>query len=351
MKCTFGKKWKGQIGIALCDGGVTLGQCGWKNGAYVQPVVRRIAMHPRELTSADWRESVRSSFAGSECSISLPASFAHHQVLRLPNMTEEELKEAAGWEMADRLDVDRSNLQLDAIRIGTGGDVLAVAIEKQTLSSLLEPLYEAGLQPTIIESQSVSVARTMSMLHRRQSDQAIVRSLLDFGSHDSSFMVLAGDSIMFYKHLEYCGSDLLEAITDHTGVSVEQATQMLNTSACTEEKSDISKVVRDATRTIHESIATDAMKCIRHYGVTNRGPLSTQCIVTGSAGWNTYMAAALSRACNQEVVQDSSVEHIQNISTSITAVPGWHIAFGASVAALQNNQQRRGSDHIAEDAA
>ena len=266
-------------------------------------------------------------------------------------MSEGELKEAAAWEMADRLGVDRSTFQMDAIQIGTGGDVLAIAIELATLSGLLEPMYEAGLQPTSIESQYASIARTMSMLHRRNSDQANVRSVLDFGMNESAFMVLAGDSLMFYKHLEYSGKSLIASIASHTGVSIEQATNMLVESNNKDTHSDIVKAVRDATRATHEAIATDAMKCIRHYGVTNRGPLSSQLIITGSAGWNTFLADVLSTACNQDVVADLSTTHLQTLPVEVTALPGWHISLGASLAALQTTQQRRGTDCYTEEAA
>lgn len=351
MTFSFGKKWKGQIGIAMHDGGVTIGQCGWKHGAYVLPVVQRIEKNPRDFLESDWRLAISSMFTGSECSISLPTSIAHHQVLRLPNMTDAELKEAAAWEMADRLGADRSTLQMDVTRIGTGGDVLAVAIEQSVLAELLEPMYEAGLQPTKIESQATSVARTMSMLHRRTSDQSCVRSILDFGMTDTAFMVVAGDAIMFYKHLDYSGNNVIASIAEHTGVSFEQASKMLLYPCDSAMQSDISKAVRDATRSTHEAIATDAMKCIRHYGVTNRGPLSSKLIITGSAGWNSHLANVLAPACNQEVTRESVEPHIQGLPTEITEMPGWHVALGASLASVLETQHRRGSDRSLEEAA
>jgi len=352
MALSFGKKCKGQIGIALHDGGVTIGQCGWSHGQYVHPTVLRVERNPREFTSSDWQDSLsQASVVGTECAIALPPAIAHHQVLRLPNMSESEIKEAAAWEMADRLGVDRSTLQLDAIPIGTGGDVLAIAIELSTLASLLDPMYEAGLQPVSIEPQCVAVARTMSMLHSRQSDQAIVRSVLDFGMNDSAFMVLAGDSLMFYKHLEYCGKGLIDSIATHTGVTIDQAHRMLEETRASENRSDISKAVRNATRSIHESIATDAMKCIRHYGVTNRGPVSTQILITGSAGWNENLATVLSTACNQKVVQEVSSKHINQLPESVLQTQGWYIALGASLASVGVTKQRRGSDQYTKDVA
>ena len=352
MSFSFMKINKGQIGIALHDGGVTIGQCSWKQGTYLHPVAHRIEANPRDFTDDDWRSCLNdASVTGSDCVLAVPPSIAHHQVLRLPNMNVDELKEAATWEMADRLGVGRSTIQMDAIPVGTGGDVLAIAIEQSTLESLLDPMYAAGLRPTTIEPECVSVARTLSMMHRRQSDQAIVRSVLDFGNNDSSFMVLAGDSLMFYKHLNQCGSDLIEAIATHTGVTTIQAQGMLDGSQSPDTNADISRAVRDATRATHESIATDAMKCIRHYGVTNRGPLSLQTIISGSAGWNRYLAQIMSTACNQEVLPDIRMQHLSVLQQSIIETTGWQVALGASLAKINPQRQRRGSDQQGKEAA
>ncbi|MBC8200796.1 MAG: hypothetical protein H8E86_02025 [Planctomycetes bacterium] len=346
------KQTKGQIGIAFYDGGVTIGQCGWKQREYAHAHVARIDADPRNLSAQDWQSSInRAGITGTDCALSLPPSIAHHQVLRLPNMNRQELKEATAWEMVDRLGLERSALQIDAIPVGTGGDVLAIAIDQQSLSGYLEPLYAAGLRPTTIEPQCISVARTLSMLHRRQGDQEKVRSVLDFGLHDSAFMVLAGDSVVFYKHLNHSGVQLIDAIASHTNVTTEQAKRMLMPTQFDTSVEEITKAVRDATRATHESIATDAMKCIRHYGVTNRGPLSTNLIVTGSAGWNVHLAEVLSMSCSQEITADQDIPHIHALPSTITNTNGWHIALGASLASMQSQLQRRRSEVTKKEAA
>ncbi len=345
MVFSFRKNTTGQIGITFNDGGVTIGQCSWKQGGYSNPVLHRVEKNPRDFTPDDWRTLIcETSTTGSDCALSLPTSIAHHQVLRLPNMSDSELKEAASWEMADRLGADRSTLQIDAIPVGTGGDVLAIAIEQSVLSGLLNPLYAAGLRPTTIEPECISIARTFSMLHRRHSDQSIVRSVLDFGTNDSCFMVLAGDHLMFYKHFEHSGKMLVSAIESQTGVTTNQAKKMLDTSRFDDGDNDISKAVRDATRSTHEAIATDVMKCIRHYGVTNRGPLSSCTIITGSSGWNQHLANILSTACSQEIVAESDQKHVSKLPNTVTNTNGWHIALGVSLSNINSQKQRRGSD-------
>ena len=348
----FNKKTKGLIGIACIDNGVTLGQCAWSKGQYAQPKVIRLERNPRELTSDDWRSAIHDAgLFGSDCVVTLPPSMIHHQVLRLPEMSDSEIKEAASWEMSERFGIDRNKLQSEAIRIGSGGDVLALAIELDELECILEPIYAAGLRPVKVEAQCVSISRTFSMLHRRQSDQGEVRSLFNFGVHDSSFIILDGDSMVFYKQLHHKQADLLSAIESHTGVSQAQAASMLEEARFDGGEPAICKAVRDATRSIHEEITTDIMKCLRHYGVTNRGPLSSRMYITGKGGWNQFLGELLSSACNQEICVDMQAPHVSQLGHKTLSVSGWHAVLGASLASLSGKPSRRGEDHQSKEAA
>ena len=348
----FNKKTKGLIGIACIDNGVTLGQCAWSKGKYTHPKVIRLERNPRELTSDDWRSAIHDAgLTGSDCVVTLPPSMIHHQVVRLPEMSDSEIKEAASWEMSERYGIDRNKLQSEAIRIGLGGDVLALAIELDELECILEPIYAAGLRPTKVEAQCVSISRTFSMLHRRQSDQGNVRSLFNFGMYDSSFIILDGDSIVFYKQLNHKHSDLLNAIESHTGVSQSQAASMLEEARFDGGEPAICKAVRDATRSIHEEITTDIMKCLRHYGVTNRGPLSSLMYITGKGGWNQFLGELLTTACNQDVFVDMQAPHVSRLDHETISVAGWHAVLGASLAMLITKPARRGEDYRLKEAA
>ncbi len=349
---SLNKKTKGLIGIACIDNGVTLGQCSWSKGLYTHAKLHRLEQNPRELTSDDWRSAVHNAgLAGSDCVVTLPPSMIHHQVLRLPEMNDVEIKEAASWEMSERFGIDRNKLQSEALRIGSGGDVLALAIELDELECILEPIYAAGLRPTKVEAQCVSISRTFSMLHRRQSDQGKVRSIFNFGLHDSSFIILDGDSMVFYKQLQHKQSDLLTAIESHTGVSQTQAKSMIEDARFAGGEPTICKAVRDATRSIHEEITTDIMKCLRHYGVTNRGPLSSCIYITGKGGWNQFLGELLSTACNQEVFVDLEAPHISQLGFESLSISGWHAVFGASLAMLSGKPARRGEDIQSKEAA
>jgi hypothetical protein len=85
--------------------------------------------------------------------------------------------------------------------------------------------------------------------------------------------------------------------------------------------------------------------------VTNRGPLSSQTIITGSAGWNQHLAGVLSTTFNQEVIPDTDVQHIQQLPQTVVETAGWHIALGASLANINTNRQRRVGDFFGREVA
>ena len=95
--------------------------------------------------------------------------------------------------------------------------------------------------------------------------------------------------IVFYKDINHRHADLLNAIQVHTGVSIDQAIRMFEESRFYGGESTISKAVRDSTRSIHKEIASEIVKYLRHYGVTNRGPKSSKIYITGKGGWNQFL--------------------------------------------------------------
>ncbi len=342
----FAQTMKGCIGIAMHATYATIGQCGWKKGDFLHPRVSSIENNPRNITSQDWRTAINEAgLTGSTCSVSFPPSILEHYVLQLPEMGKKELIEAVGWELADRIGCDRELLQIDAKRLGNSGDVLGVSIDQSTLTSILDPLYTAGLRPTMIEPSCYAVARVLSMRHRRSADRASVRAILDFSKDDSAMMVLAGDDAVFYKRLGYSGDSLIDAVSLHVGVTTDQATRML---AESDQETDeaMSRAVRDATRSLHEQIARDAMKCLRHYGVTSRGPIPSELIVTGSAGWNRNLSEILETACNMTVFPDWDLGYIKDIAKITTRCFGWQAALGTSLSFCEGNDRRQQTETI-----
>ena len=350
MRFSLPQSPRGSIGIAFADGGATLGQATWNRGDLRVGGTCRIEGGPRDIASSQWRNAIaKAGFSGTACSIAIPAGMTHQHVVRIPAMSDAEMLEAASWELAERLGLDRDLLDTSATRLGEGGDVFAVAVERNLTESILEPLYAAGLRPTTMEPQAFAVARLMSMRHRRCADREDVRAVLDIGGCSSSMLVLCGDQVVFCRHLAHRGDAILDAVCAGLGVDDQRAMSIVERFAGEEDgaDADIEQAVRSATRPVHDAIVADVVACLRHYGVTSRGPAPTSLIITGSFGWNRHLAQSIATACNIEVARDSQLPWLEAAADHATA-PGWQAALGASLErCLEAHGQRAGAVGVA----
>ena len=138
MKLPFTHRTRGCVGIALIDGGATVAQGHWGQGSLENPRGHRIDGNPRDFASDQWRGATgKAGTRGAACVLSIPASMTTEHALRIPAMPDAETREAAGWEVAERLGVDREEIQVDAIRIGDGAEVMAVAADPTIIRNIL----------------------------------------------------------------------------------------------------------------------------------------------------------------------------------------------------------------------
>ena len=79
--------------------------------------------------------------------------------------------------------------------------------------------------------------------------------------------------------------------------------------------------------------------------------LSSCLCVTGSEGCNQFLAEILSSACNQEVLADHQLDHINTVPNEIHAIPGWNVVFGAGLAKLHLSPKVRDHDAYSKAAA
>lgn len=145
-------------------------------------------------------------------------------------------------------------------------------------------------------------------------------------------LVLCGDQIVFCRHLAHRGDAILDAVSTGLGVDGRRAASIVERFAGEEDgaDADIEQAVRSATRPVHDAIVADVVACLRHYGVTSRGPAATSLIITGSFGWNRHLAQSIATACNVEVARDTQLPWLE-AAADHTAAPGWQAALGASL--------------------
>lgn len=275
-------------------------------------------------------------FTGRRCVVSLPRTALHVQSLRLPQMPDNELHQAAVWEAADRFNLDREAMEIQTLR--TGGvvqsgssgesreEVLVIAASHELLNRYLQPVLDAGLRPVAVDTGFAAIARLLSRQLRREKDQSHIRAVLEVGAGGTTFMILRGDRIAFCKPLGIGGKRFNEAVADHLDMDPIAAAELraARIAAAREKRSDLStpdqstdRAVFEAVRPLMGELAKEVTLCLRYFSVTFRGKPPEALILAGGDGLEPHMEEMIQQGCKVPVVFDDAGNTLAMISEQL----------------------------------
>jgi type IV pilus assembly protein PilM len=354
----------GPIGIDFSAHGVRMLQLRRRRGQFhvVAAVVvdRPSADEPAKHASAKLTQDVQNAlanfgFKGRRCVVALPREDLLLQSVRLPQLADAELKQAARWEAAERLHLDSDAIEIDFIRMGeiqrpseVRDEVLLVAALRERLHDRLAPLIAGGLRPVAVDASFMALARCHSMRCRRDTDRDHVRGILEVGATGSTFMVLRGDQVAMCKALAFGGRDFDSAVAAHLGIESEVARDLRakrlqgRGGAGVQEAPDCDSADRaifEAVRPIIDQLIKEVGLCLRYYNVTFRGRPAEQIVLAGSEALEPHLDDMLARGCKLPVVLDDPVTPVGDLFDEIaksiahcTAPPqSWAVAAGLSL--------------------
>jgi len=356
----------GCIGVDIGATAIRLIQVREQNGRIVLVGAGRVdySAGERPLTLVRDLRAVYTAggFLGSRCLVSLPRTDIHLQSLRVPRMTDDELRSSMTWEAAQRFSLDRDAMQCDFIRTGAqlqGGEnreeLLLVASSHQALFAHLEPLMDAGLRPIGVDVGFAALARTFSRNLRRESDASTVRSIVEVGVTGSVILIMRGDQVAFCKTVPIGGQRLDQAVAEHLQIQPQAAAELraarLVEMVGTPDKCPLSdpstdRAVYEAVRPLLGELVKEVVLSLRYYGVTFRGHPPERLVLTGANGLEPHLNEALQNSCKMPVVFDESdvlaTLHPQ-VHARLNRSPGpassWAIALGLSMRGIGRSRR------------
>lgn len=200
---------------------------------------------------------------------SLPEEKSFLQIIRMPVMSEEELKTAIFFEAENYIPLSINEVYLDfqiipAIKESQSDhlNVLIVATPKKIVNSYVSCLKKAGLTPVAIEVETEAVAR--ALVKDEVSTSPIV--LLDFGKTNVDFIVFYGHSVCFTCSIHVSSDQLTEAIAEKLKISIDKAEKIKTKYDLYEvERSSKSKEIFDAISPILNELILQVQKYLNFY--------------------------------------------------------------------------------------
>lgn len=159
---------------------------------------------------------------------SLPEEKSYLQVIQLPKMQEEEIKNAVQFEAENYIPLPIDDVYLDFQIIKPfcenidHTDVLIAASPKKIVDSYVSVVEKAGLKPLAMEIESMSISR--AIIKGEASPLPIL--LIDFGATRTSFIIFSGNSIRFTSSAKNSSQDLTMAIAAAMKIDFSKAEEI-----------------------------------------------------------------------------------------------------------------------------
>ncbi|MFH0793065.1 MAG: type IV pilus assembly protein PilM [bacterium] len=151
--------------------------------------------------------------------------------IQLPEMPEDELKNAIRWEAEEYIPFNIEDVNIDSSILGKAGngggegpakiDVLLVAAKKEMVNSHLDLLREVGLTPVIVDVDSFAFLNCFDINY--QPDPSEVVGLINIGAELTNINVYNKGVSRFSRDISIAGNTITTAIQTKVGVAPEQA--------------------------------------------------------------------------------------------------------------------------------
>jgi type IV pilus assembly protein PilM len=309
-------------------------------------------------------------FTGRRCAVSLPHAAVRTGAVRLPSMPDQELRQAALWEAAQRFGMDRNDLQVDFIRTGAPAkpgenreEIMLVAVPLAVLRNCVEPLLTAGLRPVAVDTDFAALARQFSRRFRREVDREQVRAVLQIETEDSTLMILRGDQIALCKSISIGQSHLDQAVAEHLQMERTAASELRAARLRDDTLGDATRASTDpateratfeAMRPLVGELIKEVTLCLRYYGVTFRGN-PPQTMVLCGRGLEPQLEQMCVAACKIPIVHDDPPDTLTGLREEVRQIlnrdpgprSGWAVAAGLSLRGLLRTKHNRRASEAA----
>ncbi|MDD5750344.1 MAG: type IV pilus assembly protein PilM [Candidatus Pacebacteria bacterium] len=165
--------------------------------------------------------------------VSLPEEKSFVDVLRLPDLKKEEIKQAVIFEAANYIPVPLDEVYLgfeiidcpQNVSRGECVEVLIAATPRKIVDGYARSLRLAGFRPFLMEVESLSLARALVKQNIKHRPLLII----DFGQSRTGFAIFAGSSLRFTSTIPVSSKEISSLLASQLKISVREAEQIRQT--------------------------------------------------------------------------------------------------------------------------
>ncbi len=152
------------------------------------------------------------------------------RIIEVPKMSEKELAETMKWEVERHVPFASSELQMDYKIIDRPDappeaqtmDVFLAVAQQEMITTHVDTLIEAGLDPVAIDVEPLALARSLVEVQDPERQKQTV-AIVNIGALFTDLSIVRDGTLLFQRTIATGGNSLTEAIAGATNVSREHA--------------------------------------------------------------------------------------------------------------------------------
>jgi type IV pilus assembly protein PilM len=184
----------------------------------------------RELRIAAVRKALQSANISAKQAITaVSGESIIVRYIQLPNMPEDELKNALKWEAEEYIPFHIDEVNIDSVILGKaddGGkvDVLLVSAKKELVNEHVDLVRAVGLTPLIIDVDSFAFLNCFEVNY--QPNPTDVIALINIGAEITSINIYIGGISRFSRDISIAGDTITTSIQSRLGTSFVEAEEI-----------------------------------------------------------------------------------------------------------------------------
>lgn len=250
------------------------------------------------LASVLQRKLRTGEFHGRRCVIGVDDRLLRVRSVRLPSLTDTETDQSLRVDAAHRLGFEASErVEVGWLRAGpvqqgdeSREEIILAGVRSQAVERIVDAVIDAGLEPIAIEPGFAATARSFARRRRRVVDQQVAQIVVDIGRRSTSVLAMRGETLCFYKQIEWGGERLDRAAAERLDMDVatvaeirRQRLKRVWTGRDSDAQVDdrVDRAIFDAIRPLLNDLAHEINLCVRYFLVTFRGAKPEGVVLVG----------------------------------------------------------------------
>ncbi|MBI3443678.1 type IV pilus assembly protein PilM [Candidatus Woesebacteria bacterium] len=238
--------------------------------------------------------------SSKDVSVALPESQVFTRPIKFPMLTDQEVSAAVKWEAEQYIPIPVKEAVVQHQILERREDtsppevlVLLVASPRVLVEKYIKVLNMAGLNPTVIETELMSLVRSLA-----PAGQTVL--LIDFGARSTDLAIAKDRALAFSRSIQTAGEAFTRAVAQSLSITPKQAEEYKRTYGLS--GTQLEAKVKSAIDPVFRIVVDEIKKAVHFYQTEEKGEAPSSIILSGGTAGLPEAVSYLTKLLGSEVI-------------------------------------------------